>query len=495
MKLFEGIKLNKEDSRHLYIQLYKSIKDLILFGELQGEDRLPPVRRMSEILSVNSITVVKAYQLLEQEGLVYKRIGSGTYISPSITSQINIPEGSTPTATDADLLKQGHVRIEKNTINFASATPSADLFPVEDFKLVINEVLDRDQGNAFIYQESQGYYPLRCILKEYIGKQGIEAEVENIQIISGAQQGIDIIAKAFLNYGDYIIIESPSYTGAIAAFQNRGAKILDIPLEMDGLNLETLENKIKAHQPKLIYVMPNFQNPTGISYSREKKLKILEICKKYNVYLIEDDYLSDLSFYAEDNSTLKSLDKYERVIYIKSFSKIFMPGLRLGFLVIPRLFYNNLLVAKHSSDISTSGLIQRAFQLYLSKGIWERHLSFIEEKYKERFDKMVACIYTLMPKEIACYIPKGGLNFWFKLPKNISVKEVNELAIKENVAIAPGNLFFLNNGGTNYFRLSIAAMSVDEIQTGMLKLTGIIKDYLAGKEALDTQENTINPIL
>lgn len=495
MKHYEGFKLNKEDSRHLYIQLYKSIKDLILFGELQGEEKLPPVRRMSEILSVNSITVVKAYQLLEQEGLVYKRIGSGTYISPSINAQISIPEGSSYTANEADLLKQGHIRLEKNTINFASATPSADLFPVDDFKLVINEVLDRDQGYAFTYQESQGYYPLRSILKGYISRQGIETEVENIQIISGAQQGIDIIAKAFLNYGDYIIIESPSYTGAIAAFQNRGAKIIDIPLEVDGLNLEMLENKIKTHQPKLLYVMPNFQNPTGVSYSKEKKLEILEICKKYNVYLIEDDYLSDLSFYAEDNSTLKSLDEFDRVIYIKSFSKIFMPGLRLGFLVIPRLFYNNLLVAKHSSDISTSGLIQRAFQLYLSKGIWERHLSFIEEKYKERFDKMLACIEELMPKEVVCNTPKGGLNFWFKLPKNTSIKELNQLTLKENIAIAPGNLFFLNNGGYNHFRLSIAALSADEIQQGMIKLSSIIKGYLASKEITDNHENTINPIL
>lgn len=494
MKHYEGIKLNKEDSRHLYIQLYKSIKDLILFGELKAKDKLPPVRRMSEFLSVNSVTVVKAYQLLEQEGLVYKLIGSGTYVAPDINPPDIIQEGYTYTA-EAELFKQGQIRLEKSTINFASATPSADLFPVEDFKLVINEVLDRDQGNAFIYQESQGYFPLRCKLKEYISRQGIKAEVENIQIISGAQQGIDLIAKAFLNFGDHIIIESPSYTGAIAAFQNRGAKIIDIPLEADGLNLEMLENKIKAHQPKLLYVMPNFQNPTGISYSRVKKHKILEICKKYNVYLIEDDYLSELSFYSEDNSTLKSLDEFDRVIYIKSFSKIFMPGLRLGFLVIPRLFFNNLLIAKHSSDISTSGLIQRAFHLYLSKGVWEKHLSFIEEKYKERFDKMLACIEEHMPWDVECIAPKGGMNFWLRLPKNASVKELYQLTLKENIAIAPGNLFFLNNAGCDHFRLSIAAMPADAIEHGMIRLSSIIKEYLNNKKNIDTHENTINPIL
>ena len=495
MNEFQGIKLNKEDSQHLYIQLYKKIKELILMGELKQEERLPPVRKLSEMLSINSVTVVKAYQLLEQEGLLYKKIGSGTYISPSIIKQINIPEDIQKSDYQAGLLNQGHIRLDRNMINFASATPSADLFPVEDFKLVINEVLDRDQGNAFTYQESQGYYPLRCILKEYIANHGIITEVENIQIISGAQQGIDIIAKAFLNYGDYIIIESPSYTGAIAAFQTRGARIIDIPLEKDGLNLDLLEYKIKAHKPKLLYLMPNFQNPTGISYSQEKKIKIMEICKKYNVYIIEDDYLSDLSFYNEDNTTLKSIDDDNQVIYIKSFSKIFMPGLRLGFLVIPKLFYNNLLVAKHSSDISTSGLIQRAFQLYLSKGIWQKHLEYIEIRYKERFDKMVSCINKFMPKEITCNIPSGGLNFWFKLPKNVSLKDLNELVLKENIAIAPGNLFFLNNTQTNYFRLSIAALNADEIEEGMEKLSKLLRNYFINREIGDIRVDIINPIL
>jgi len=495
MELFQKIKLNKEDSQHLYIQLYKAVKEMILLGELKGEDRLPPVRRMSEMLGVNNVTVVKAYQLLEQETLVYKRIGSGTYISPGIIKQSQLTSELDGGSSRDGLLNQGHVRLERDMINFASATPSADLFPVEDFKQVINEVLDRDKGNAFTYQESQGYFPLRLILKEYIANHGIKSDVENIQIISGAQQGIDIIAKAFLNYGDYVILESPSYTGAIAAFQTRGARIIDIPLEEDGLNLELLESKIKTHKPKLLYVMPNFQNPTGVSYSREKKTKIMEICKRYNVYIVEDDYLSDLSFYSEDNTTLKSIDAHDQVIYIKSFSKIFMPGLRLGFLVIPKLFYNNLLVAKHASDISTSGLIQRAFQLYLSKGIWANHLEYIEKSYKERFDKMVDCIEAYVPKEVQYNLPKGGLNFWFKLPRAAAIREFTELAQRENIAIAPGHLFFLNNSQANYFRLSIAALTIDEIELGMLKLSNLIKNYISNNESHDAHENIFNPIL
>ncbi len=495
MKKYESIMLNKEESQHLYIQLYKSIKDMILLGQLLGEERLPPVRKMAELLSVNSVTVVKAYQLLEQEGLVYKRIGSGTFISSAIIRQAQLPTDVDTTAQQEDLLNQGHIRLERNMINFASATPSADLFPVEDFKQVINEVLDRDKGNAFTYQESQGYYPLRCILKEYTANHGIKADVENIQIISGAQQGIDIIAKAFLNYGDYVIMESPSYTGAIAAFQTRGARIIDIPLEENGMDLAMLETKIKNHQPKLLYIMPNFQNPTGVSYSAEKKQRIMEICKKYKVYIIEDDYLSDLSFYSKDNSTLKSIDNMDQVIYIKSFSKIFMPGLRLGFLVIPKQIYNNLLVAKHTSDISTSGLIQRAFQLYLSKGIWRRHLAYIEASYKERFDKMVECIERYIPSDVHYHLPKGGLNFWFKLPKNISVKALNEAALRENIAIAPGYLFFLNNNQANYFRLSIASLKTYEIQQGMKKLAEIIKGLQLNKDLQDSRENTLNPIL
>lgn len=497
MKSFEGMKIDKSKPQHLYIQLYKEIKTMILKGQLQVEDRLPPVRKMAKLLGVNNITVVKAYEILEQEGFVYKKVGSGTYISKEIIKDfinrkpLRLPHGRDDIPA---IVEQGHVKVDNNMINFASGTPSADLFPIDEFKEVLNEVLDRDRGYAFDYQEGKGYYPLREVLVDYIKHNGILADVRNIQVISGAQQGIDIISKALLNYGDYVFVEGPSYTGAMAAFNSRGARMVDIPLQQDGLDLQQLEKKIRLYHPKLIYLMPNFQNPTGISYSTEKKEKILKICKQEGVYLVEDDYLSELSFNEGPNATLKSIDEHQQVIYVKSFSKIFMPGLRLGFLVIPTKLNENLLMAKHTTDISTSGLLQRAFELYLRRGIWQQHLLYMEGKYKERFATMLEAIERHIPKDVSITIPRGGVNFWFKLPKGFSGNELYNRAEGEGIAIAPGNLFFINNKDEGYFRLSIASVNQDQIQEGIGKLGNIIKVYLGAGEK-NRREPAVKPIL
>lgn len=500
MKIYENIQLNKEsNSQHLYIQVYKALKDLMLAGKLKKGDKLPPIRKLADLLDINNVTVVSAYRILEEEGLVYKKIGSGTYVTLNLHDKDNY-ESLTKGSIEEDyipnsLIEQSHIHIEENMINFASATPSTDLFPVDDFKQVLNEVLDRDKGSAFGYQESQGYYPLRIALKKYIHHYGIHTETSNIHIISGAQQGIDIIAKGILNYGDHVLIENPSYTGAIAVFQSRGAKIIDVALEEDGLNLQDLEKKIVTYQPKLLYIMPNFQNPTGISYSLKKKKEIIKIAKKYNVFIVEDDYLSDLNFFANDNATLKSLDTNDIVIYIKSFSKIFMPGLRLGFLVVPRPLFEEVLLAKHATDISTSGLLQRALELYLLKGTWQQHIKYMENQYRQRFEIMIKCIKKYLPREVEYDLPKGGVNFWFKLPKGLSAKELYEIVAKENIVFAPGNLFFLNNDGLSYFRLSIAAVSEKEIEYGIKKLSELLHNFILQENKVSIPSSQYTPIL
>lgn len=500
MMIFEGISLDKGNYQHLYIQLYTAIKELVFQGKLKEGDRLPPVRKMASLLGVNNVTVVKAYEILEKESIVYKKIGSGTYVSPHIphmTKNIKRTMVSNPPGQPNEntrLMTQGRMKIEEHMINFASATPSAELFPVEEFKQAINEVLDRDQGFAFGYQEGQGYYPLREVLKAYIEEKGMLEDAENIHIISGAQQGIDIVSKALLTHGDYVLTENPTYTGAMGAFQSRGAKIIELPLEEDGLKLELVEKKIKTYRPKLLYVMPNFQNPTGISYSRQKKEQLIEWACKYDLYILEDDYLSDLSFTQGDNSTLKSLDHQERVIYLKSFSKILMPGLRLGFLVIPHNLQEHLLLAKHNSDISTSGLLQRAFELYLRRGIWQQHIKHMEENYRERFDAMVKALGEYMPKAVTYQLPKGGVNFWLKLPKGHASRLLYNEAKKENIVFAPGGLFFVNNSDDSYFRLSIAAVNSTEIEYGIKILARIIDNFINHRSP-GFVEGEIKPIL
>lgn len=463
----EQISLDEHSTEHRYMQIYRQIKESILSGLCQYEERLPSVRSMAAYLSVNSVTIVKAYDLLEKEKLVRKITGSGTYI-----------DYGRPVAVEDTLLEddvQRSVFISPDAINFASATPSPDLFPVRDFKTALLEVLDRDQGYAFGYQDPKGYEPLRTAVGKMANQLGIPCENENIQIISGAQQGIDLVAKGLLYPGETVLIERPSYGGAMQAFLSRNARIVDVPLETDGISMDALEIAIRETRPRLLYIMPNFQNPTGISYTLDKKKKIIELSEKYDFLILEDDYLNELSFGKQPAESLKVIDRYDRVVYIKSFSKMFMPGLRLGYLIVPIRVAEKLLAAKQSSDISTSGLLQRALERYLSSNAWEHNLEYLYNEYRQRFHRMAWMLEQHMPNEVVFHRPTGGLNFWLKLPDQLNSQMLYQSAMDRKIIFAPGDLFYMRKPDENCVRLSIAAVKFNQIEDGIKLLAQMIR--------------------
>ena len=486
MKRIEDIKLNKEDSEYLYVQLFKGIKKMISKGDIEANSKLPTIRNLAKELGVNNVTIVNAYNLLEKQGFVYKKVGSGTF-AKDLTSE-NPLEFNDEEESFRDK--------DKNMINFAITAPPENLFPIEDIKLAINEVLDRDKGMAFSYQQSQGYFPLRKAIKDYLSKESkIKTSEDNIQIISGAQQGIDILSKALIDYGDIVFTEDPTYSGALAVFKSRSARVISIDMESDGIDTIDLENKLRSFKPRFIYVMPNFQNPTGYSYGLKKKQRLLELAQKHDFYIIEDDYLSDISFNGRDNITLKSLDENDRVIYIKSFSKVSMPGLRLAFIVIPKVLYSDVLSAKHISDISTSGIIQRAFEVYLTNESFDKNLKFISNIYINRFNEMIKSIESYLPLEVEYILPEGGLNFWFTLPDGYSSSQLYRECLEENISISPGAVFNMDKSDNESFRLSIASLNLSEIDHAMSKFSKVLRGFLDKYKNSTPQANVYNPFL
>ncbi|MGF7057067.1 PLP-dependent aminotransferase family protein [Brassicibacter mesophilus] len=483
MSSFEDIHLDKNDEQYLYMQLYEKMKSMIEYRAIEPHTKLPTIRYLANTLGINNVTVVTAYNLLEKEGYIYKKIGSGSYVQDVECKKINCEIFDEEINLSSENNYETDIGNDKEeVINFGSIAPTSDLFPVDDFKNALNEILDRDKGRAFAYQEGQGYYPLRSSIKKYIENYEVIVDEDSIQIISGAQQGIDILSKALIDYGDIVFTESPTYNGAIAVFKSRSAKIVEIPIQPDGIDIKELENKLRSFKPKFIYVMPNYQNPTGYSYSEYKKNKLIELANKHDFYIIEDDYLSDLMYPNNKNCILKSLDSEDRVIYIKSFSKIFMPGLRLAFMIIPRSIYSEVLSAKHISDISTSGIIQRAFELYLTKGSWQRHINYVNSIYMRRYNIMIDSIKKYMPKEISYSMPKGGLNFWLALPNGYSANELYNVCLKNKITIAPGSIFDSSRKDNQFFRLSIASVNEDNIKQGIRKLSQVISWFVTNYE-------------
>jgi len=494
VKEIVSIQLDRDSNTPLYIQLYWHLKNLIKEGVLRHNQKLPSIRKMATELGVNNVTVVNAYRQLEKEGLAYTKIGSGTYIK---SEGYNLEEDRDrhQGIDELEMMEQGRLHTMPETINFASITPTPELFPVEHFKMLINRVLDREKGNAFGYHESKGYKPLRQSVCKYLENYSIKTSMENIQIISGAQQGIDVVSKALLEFGDCVFVESPTYRGAIEAFRSRDARIIGISMEEDGINLDELKQKLYTHKPKLVYVMPNFQNPTGYSYSTDKKQKLLQLCEEYNFFVVEDDSFSELNFTQNESLPLKTLDAADRVIYIKSFSKVFMPGLRLGFMVVPRKFWNNIVAAKHTSDISTSGLLQRTFDLYLRDNLWQEHLDFMKGIYKERYNIMVEAVEENFPQEVKFKQTGGGLHLWFQLPEGYSASELYNRCLKKNVLISPDSLFYAEKSPDRYFRMSFAAVYKHQIKQGVQVIGNVLKDYLKEDVSIIHHSEEYSPFL
>lgn len=474
---FVSIQLNKDGKEPLYVQLYGALRELIVLGKLSHGYLLPPVRKLAAFLAVNPGTVVSAYRLLEQNGYIFSRAGSGSYVA-EIHDQAMDEAEQLINAESIEAFAEpfGDRSQDSGCIDLASITPDPELIPIEDFKHVLIEVLDRDKGYAFSYQEGQGYYPLRESIALYLKTQGVNALPGNVQIISGAQQGIDIVAKALLRYGDYVFTETPTYPGAIAAFRSRGAKIIEIGMEQDGINLQELEQKLRSFRPKLIYVMPNIQNPTGWSYALHKRSRLMSLARYYDTIVLEDDYISELDFSNSCMAPLKALDRDGRGIYLKSFSKLFMPGLRLAFLVTPPHLANTIMSVKQHSDISTAGLTQRAFDLYLRQGIWDKHIASVRSLYLERYRTALAAISRYLPAAVTCHSPHGGLTCWLELPKGVSAEKIVQQARERKVLLTPGTAFFPRRPIDSYLRISFAAADCEQITLGIKMLGDIVHD-------------------
>lgn len=453
-----NFELKKDKSK--YLQIYNHIMDLILKKEIQANEKLPPIRKLAKYMGVNNTTVVKSYELLEKEGYVYKAVGSGTFASSLSKEKPN-------TVTEGE-----------DIIHLDNGNPSTGIFPIEDFKNAVNMALTHDGSSIFEYDEGLGSEDLRGKIVEYLKTRNIDTEKENIQIISGAQQGIDIVCKGLINYSDVVFVEEPTYNGAIEVFKSRGAKIISIPMLDDGIDIGILKLKLEKIKPKLIYTMPNFQNPTGISYSTYKKKKLIELAEEYGFYIIEDDFISDFAFNSLDNNPLKSYDDKNRVIYIKSFSKILMPGLRIGVVEIPNELLQKVLWAKYSSDISTPGLIQKSMYYYMENFDWDEYLKNIEDIYTQKYNFAQSLIKEKLSSKLNVRNSNGGINFFLELPRGYLSRDFTEFMRQKGVSMLPGTYFFDNLVDDRYFRINIARASIQELEKGISIISENLDEFL-----------------
>ena len=444
-----------------YVQISSHIKKLIEGRRIEDGEKLPTIRNYSEYLGVNKVTIINAYNKLQNDGFAYQKVGSGTYAKVKEVKYSFSKEYSR-------VFKKLSLGDVKEAIDFAGETNNEVIFPIKEFKIILNKVLDRDGSEALTSQNPLGYEKLRYTINDVFWDN--EIDDKNILIVSGAQQGIDIASKAILNINDNVIVEKPTYGGALFVFKWRRANIFEVEMERDGVNLEKFEEILKKNKISCFYTMSYFQNPTGISYSIEKKKRLIELAEKYDFYIIEDDYLSELIYdESVDYTPFKWLDKSDRVIYIKSFSKIFLPGIRIGYIVTPNILRESMKNSKFNTDIATSSLMQRALELYIKGGSWKDNISQLNIEYKERYKLMTKLIDEELGDMVTYNKPGGGLTFYLRINnESITSRELFLRLSKKNVYITPGVLFFRNmKDGDRTFRIGFSQTNDEKIRKGL----------------------------
>lgn len=364
-------------------------------------------------------------------------------------------------------------------ISFAGGMPAPELFPIEEMIKVSEAVLREGGKKALQYGSTEGYGPLREYIAERMKKSGLKAQADRILITSGSQQGLDLAAKAFIDEGDTIICESPTYLAAINAFLTYMPKFVEVNMDEDGMLMDELETALENNPgTKFIYTIPDFQNPSGRAMSLERRKKLVELANRYDVMILEDNPYGELRFEGEAIPPVKYFDTEERVIYLSTFSKILSPGLRIGWVSANPDVIQKFILFKQGTDLHTNVLSQMQASKYVEMFDIDEHIQRIREVYGRRKDLMVKTIKETFPEGIKVTNPSGGLFLWVVLPSEINARDVLKKCLENNVAFVPGGSFFPNGGNENTFRLNFSNMPEDKIVDGIHRLAEVLKEYM-----------------
>lgn len=458
-------KENKNISNGLYEALIRELSQ----KKWKEHDKFFSIRQISIKFSINANTALKVFQRLEKEGYLYSIKGKGSFVKKGYDLAVS---SSMVPILNTFRFGQNSSEIQ---INFANGAPPKDFFPYQKYKEILADIFkDENLSKSLLgYQDIQGLESLRICLEKYLKKSFISTNKENIIICSSTQATLELICSTLSSkQRKTFLLSEPTYQNAMQLI-SKSCKLESIELKADGWDMKELEqilNKTKIH---FIYIMTNFQNPTGITWSLEKKKKLLELAQKYDFFIIEDDYLSDFYYDLSSVRALKSLDKYDRVFYIKTFSKIVMPGIAITLFVPPKKFTNYLSLSKYLIDTTTSGVNQKFLEIFIEKGLLDEHLKNLREIFKKKMEFMIKELRKIEHLNIL-YMPKGGFFIWIELANYIDEEKFYYKCHTQGLSVLPGFIFYPNQQASSKIRISFVNASFKEIKKGI----DIIKNIL-----------------
>jgi DNA-binding transcriptional MocR family regulator len=478
------IPLDRQSAKPVYLQISDRLSRLIKSGALPPGEKLPSIRCLAETTHVNKLTVIEAYGILEADGLVEARQGSGYFVNKIQTcttkpctfapaQQVIIPEGSNPTFFET-YYASIDAHNQPDTINFHFGVPApADL---GDLQKIARRSLSNIGDNVFNYDIPEGQLTLRKQIVQILIQRGLEVSPEQLMITNGSKQGMSLVVNHYVQPGDWVIVESPTYVGILAMLENLGARVIGIPMTGAGMNLELLSQYLHSHRPRLIYTISTLHNPTGITTNEAHRRELLNLAQQYSCPILEDNAYEGLNFEPVP-PPIKALDQSNLVTYIGTFSKTLMPGLRVGYMVAPKDTHQALLERKFFSDFHTSTVTQGIVSEYLASGHYRRHLSHLKSVHLDNRNIMLKALETYFPTTCSWTVPKGGVFLWVTLPEGVPLQEICQQAAKKRVIVGNGALFFPGKQSYPAMRLSFSAPPED-IEYGIMTLGEIVKSYL-----------------
>jgi DNA-binding transcriptional MocR family regulator len=469
-------------------QIVAYLERAIAAGRLAPGTKLEPIRVLAKELGLNRETVAIAYRELERRGLTESTVGRGTFVQGRVPTPDGVAAQAGPderafepaysrSSEAARAIAAAHIdyTAPAGAVRFERLVPDESLYPHEEFRKTLQRALLKGGGALYEYGDPRGDVNLRKALVERMARSGIEADHDDVLITAGATQGFAIVARLFCDPGDAVVVESPTYPWAFGALSAMGVRSVPVPMTGEGLDLDRLDGALGRDRARLLYTMPSFHNPTGISTSLAHRRRLLEIAARHGLPVLEDDFEKDLRVRGRGAPPLRALDRQGRVLYMGTFSKSLFPAARVGWLFLPPGVMQAALVAKRALDLTTNPLIQAGLALFLKEGRYERHLRRVLKELGARLDAAERALARALPEGSTIAAAEGGFLLWVTLPDDFDTRALLDEARRAGVVYAPGALFYADGRGSASLRLSVAHTPVPELERGIRILGEVIR--------------------
>lgn len=472
-----SLRLERNSPAALYQQIADQFKDQISNNRLPAGARLPTIRRLANDLGVTRVTVQNAYDELRADGWIEATTGRGTFVSERVNSRATLRSASQPVTPDAVISDMLQINEIVGLRSLASASPDPHLFPADEFWGVLAELRD-DAATMAMYGASQGAPALRVALADLLRERAVDAAPDEILVTAGVTQGLALVTQALCRPGDVVLVEQPTYVGFLHTLKAQGVHAVAVPLDEEGPQVDALERLAAQHRPRYFYTIPTFQNPTGVTQSPARRRALLAVALRYGFLVVEDDLYACVAYDQSPPPPLFAEDNSASVVYLSSFSKSLMPGLRIGYMVAPAPLHSKLLSLRRAHDLCSPTLLQYALARFLAGGGLKKHLRRVLPLYRERRDAYLAAMQHHMPAGVEWTRPSGGYCSWITLPQRRAFSSLYQTAIQHGWVFTPGDVFLADPSAHYHLRICFGNQSPTVIRSGVEVLSRLIRTGL-----------------